>query len=108
MNKITLKGLLFRMMIAFAVTTAVLYVYPAHAGTYNPYAPADTIAQSHYGLLPPAPNAEQHQKTQERVMLLRAMHPVEADAIGNIRPMAPDNNRLQAPAFGEWDTQAKE
>jgi len=108
MKQITLKGLILRMMLAFVAIAMVLYVYPSYAGEMQPYAQVDALAQAHVAQLPAAPTLEEHRQAQERVLQLRALHPVEPDAIGSIRPMVPYRSRLQAPAFGEWNEQGKE
>jgi hypothetical protein len=116
MNSITFKGLLLRMFLAFTAISAVLHVYPARSSESR-YAPpavgkifthADALAQAHRRDLPAAPTIEEHQRANERVRQLRGLHPSEPDAIGNIRPMAPYQPRLEAPAFGQWNDQDKE
>ena len=109
MNTITTKGLLLRMTAALLAIIAVLSVYPVHAAEMGKvFTRADTIAQIDKSEMPSPPTIEQHQKAVDRVMQLRALHPTEPDAIGNIRPRALNQPRLQAPAFGEWDDQGKE
>lgn len=73
MKAVTFKGLVLRMAGAFVAICAIMEAMPAHAYPVG---------------MPAPPTVQQHQQAEERLAQLRQARAAQADAIGNVRPMA--------------------
>lgn len=97
MKAITFKGLVLRMILAFIAAVTIMSMQPAHATVTEQL---DQSAQMHRAAMPAAPTKEQYRAAEARLNQLRISR---ADAIGNVRPMANFDDKVQSGSLGQGE-----